>query len=358
MDTFTSTLCPSCPAIRVGNDVLKPITIMKSGVFNGAKKDVDALRASTRLWDGKDILLYVNAEGIYDHPPEGISTKPEYIVGKIENPFWEEDRQRIRAVAHFYADKAPPWIIEKIENNEPLGVSGAFFCEKVPERGTLDGVEFSFIERKYVPNNAAIVSNPACELPFCGINTNGEDKLVENDTSNKVEVPTVDGTRSVPLENLTINVNMPKLEEVKMSEEDTKKLALEAELNTQKQIVVEKDQLIATKDAEILKITTELNTLKEEKVKIETQAKTDKFLSQFPEVNREKAKTELLPVFLENPAELVLNAAKMQSLMFVDGKPAGEAKEFVPVPETNSEDKVFDDLGVVSKDEMKKRFGL
>ena len=48
-----------------------PVVVIKAGVFNGALRDVEAIRKSTMLWEGMPIIQS-KVEGIDDHPPEKI----------------------------------------------------------------------------------------------------------------------------------------------------------------------------------------------------------------------------------------------------------------------------------------------
>ena len=128
--------------------------------------------------------------------------------------------------------------------------------------------------------------------------------------------------------------------------------AVVLQLDSEKKKVTELNQELATTKAEILQKNEQIKGFEEAAKKAEIEAKTSKFLAQFPEVNREKAKTELLPLLLEKPEELVLNAAKMAELMKVPEEPKAESqgKEFV---QTNAQDD-----GIPTPDYVKKQMGI
>ena len=361
--------CPFCPPKIVisegNNEVIRPVTVMKYGVYNGALKDVDALRASVRFWEGKEIILDTNDENEFDHPKMGIVTNLKQVVGQVKNVHWDETQSRIRADAHFYQDRCPEWLYNRVSEGNSLGVSGAFFCDKMPEKGIFEGIEYDRIETNYLPNNLAIVSRPACKLPDCGINTNS---ISEGNTTGDLEMTENVVNDSVKSEAFNININIPEINKQSIiksegfdggdkmvSEEDFKKL--EVEVNSLKEVAGEKDKTIVSLEAIKVSLESENKELKGKLHEIEVARMSEQFLGQFPEVNRERAKTELLPIFLERPAEVVLNA-EFKKLLMVESPVAQGAEFVVPMPEMNAEDKMAKELGVPELDIIKKQLGI
>ncbi len=384
--------------IENDTEIIINAAVMAVGVYNGKLKTAEQLKKSVRWWEGIPVVIE-NVEQIGDHPSTGITTAKTVRVGQVRNPTWNETQQRIDSDIHLIKEICPEWLQENARKREVKGVSGAYFCQFVQQNGELDSKKYDAIETDYVPNNLAIVKNPACKPPVCGLNVNSENdtmsesyKFVINQTggisniqynqSDYIDVrlrgeksggditmffPRALFSKSIPFASIgiesdeqfmkvgndIINVvanitNMSLNSEVNNMSDETitkEKLDLEIEkvklsMNSEhaekvKAITLEKDQVIATKDAEIVKLNSQIEGYKTAEAKAVLETKKTKFLAQFPEQNREKAAAELLPLFLEKPEELILNAAKVAELMVVDGKMQG--KEFVATPVTNEE---------------------
>lgn len=317
--------------IETDDELIVKVAVMHTGVYNNKLKLPEELEESVRWWNGKEIVLQ-SAEKIGDHPDSGITTAKTIRVGQLLNPTWDSEQLRINAEAHFLKELTPEWLQLALRNHNVLGVSGAYFCDFLNENGEEGGKKYDAIELNYVPNNLAIVESPACKPPECGLNVNSTSdtnyldsikSIVEEAIKNYPMVYTnTTGTTSI--------VNTNTSEEINMTEDMVKKTEfdeLKVQLDSEKKSSTEKIALLET---EKIRLNTENETLKKKLSDIELESKKARFLSQFPEVNREKAEKELLPLFLEKPEELIMNAAKVTELMTVPKLEESEGAEFVP----------------------------
>ncbi|AZF90129.1 MAG: hypothetical protein BPH43C_03 [Phage 5P_1] len=322
----TSICLNSGEFIETSDEIIVKCSVMSAGVYNGHLKTAEELQKFTKWWEGVPIVIE-NENSIGDHPDTGITTANTVRVGQLRNPTWDESRQSIVAEAHFYKNDTPDWLINDLRNRKVLGVSGAYFCDFIEESGEVAGVKYRSIEINYVPNNLAIV-NPACKPPRCGINVD----TITDSVNEEIRSPSVKITiNGIPYEEFlkSIKGGSKMSDEIKVEE---KKAEPTVQLNVD-ELLKSKDQEIATLQAQVLQLNAQLKEYQEKERQAIIEAKKAKFLAQFPEQNREIAEKELLPIFLERPEELILNASRIAELMIV---PKVTGQEYVKV-EKNSE---------------------
>lgn len=336
------------------HDLHVPVVPIKAGVFNGALRDDEAIRKSLMLWEGLPIIQD-KVGGIDDHPPEKIVTARRQIVGQVRNVSWDGEEGKIRAEAWFSDELgSPPEMMEFLGKGGKLGVSSAYFHETLAEEGEYEGVRYS--ERYYdlVPNNLAIVMNPACPLGTCGIGVESSKKeTIKSEAKNMVNDISVDMNELVGLrtESATAKVAMAESEKIK-KELGEKVVAVEAE---KAKIAVERDELVK----KLAEVTAERDELK---VKVEAaavEAKKQEFLGKFPDESRVAAEKELLGVYMEDPARMVIEHGVRYAELLVGNKSVvgqESAKEFVPEPDVESQE--YEALGLPSEKELAKMFGV
>ena len=341
-----SEICLNSGTIQeTDSEIIVNCAVMHAGVYNGKLKTPEALQESLRWWNGIPIVIE-NTNEINDHPETGITTSKTVRVGQLLNPLWDAQNVRVNAEAHFVKDLTPEWLQDDLRNRKVMGVSGAYFCDFLEQNGQEGDLKYDGVELNYVPNNLAIVKKPACKPPECGLNVNS--------MTVKLNVDTEEFTKK--LDELIDKTSVIKnnVEEITMEQSDKKIDELTVQINSKDDIIKEKDQQIATLQAEKIQLNAMIEDFKAKEAAAVLEAKKAKFLAQFPEENRAKAEAELLPMFLEKPEELILNANKMADLMTVyvtEQKTAGQS--YVKV-EQNKED----EEGVPSIDDVKKAMGL
>ena len=325
------------------DEIIRPIVIMKTGVFNGYLKTVKALLNSVKWWEGIPIVINKDAT---DHPTTVIVTNNTQKVGQIINPRWDITRESIIADAHIYPESCPEWLLQPIMNGEELGVSGTYFADLVPKKGELDGKKYTHEEQNYTPNNVAIVKFPACKLPECGLNVNsdqGVETMAKSKTCKSCGKPIEDCTDDEPITDADgANPDDSKDEpegndstkDDNKTDDDPKGKKGKADKNKKIKVNDKKDSNVIVKDSEgdnmvtleelqkqltdITAITNtqkeEIKTLKEENDRFKAVEKENGFLAQFPADSRAAAKLELWPAFQKDPASLIMNSATAKRL--------------------------------------------
>jgi hypothetical protein len=243
--------------------------IMRTGVFNGYLKTPEDLEASTKWWEGLPIVIK-NSDDISGHPDSVIVTTKTHRVGQVRNVTWDAEKERLVANAHIDIELCPKWLLDDLESGKIKGVSGTYFTDLVKNTGEKGGKKYTAIETNYVPNNVAIVSNPACSpLEGCGLNVNEKNEEVDKMTTEVIST--------------------------EMQEMEKKIVDMEIQMNSLKQTITEKDTLIAG---------------------YEKAKKESEFLAQFPVENQKAARDELLPLFMEDPVKmLVTNSKRLGELL-------------------------------------------
>jgi len=94
------------------------------------------------------------------HPPNGIPTADRYM-GTVSQK-WSDRENAVIGDFWFYEEYTPPYIREKIVNEEPVPISAGFTLEKV-ENGVQKGILYTHV---------AVLDgeNPVCPLGQCGVN--------------------------------------------------------------------------------------------------------------------------------------------------------------------------------------------
>jgi len=307
---------------KKNGEIIKPIVIMKAGVFNDYLKTPKALEKSARWWNIPIVIK--DATSIQDHPDSVIVTNKTFRVGAVTNAHWDMKGEKIVGDAHIYEDLCPDWLLTAIENGEVKGVSGTYFCDLIDTKGELDGVKYIKEEQNYAPNNIAIVANPACTPDQgCGLSMNSKKDKVCNCADDEELVLNEDGSPKLDDE----GNQMKKKKAIKAADKKDSDVVVsqnsQTEANNMAEIEDMKKQLEAmgiqvnsmtakmTEQAKTIEtVNQELITAKAAVAKYELAAKETGFLAQFPESTRELAKTELMPVFMKDPMELVMNHAK------------------------------------------------
>ena len=330
-----------------GVELSVPVVVIKAGVYNGALRDGDAIRKSAPLWEGMPIIQ-TKVEGIDDHPPEKIVTCRKQIVGQVRNPVWSEEEGKIRAEAWFSDELgSPPEIMRFLEGGGKLGVSGAYFHETLNEEGEFEGVKYSARFYDLVPNNLAIVMYPACPVGTCGINVesfnNSEVKKMTSEMAIDMEELV-----SLRTESATAKVAAAESEKVK-KELGEKVVKVEAE---KAKIAAEMDEM-AVKLAEV---TAERDALKAKVDEAAVEAKKQEFLGKFPAENRAAAESELLGVYMEDPAKFVIEHGNRYAELLVGKGPQQLGKEFVPEPDVESQE--WKAMGFPTEKEIAGMFGI
>ena len=333
-----------------GGEVVKvPITVIAAGVANGALRDREAVKKSVPFWNVP--IIQEKVRGVDDHPPEKIVTCRKQIVGQVKNPVWDEEGGKIRAEAWFSDELgSPPELMEFVRGGGKLGVSGAYFHETVDESGELDGIEYS---RKYynlVPNNLAIVEYPACPVGTCGINVE-HDEVKEVKIMDKEMAIDMEELVSLRTESATAKVAAAESERIK-KELGEKVVAVEAE---KAKIAAERDELVA----KLAEVTAERDGLKAKVEAAAVEAKKQEFLSKFPAENRVAAESELLGVYMEDPAKLIIEHGNRYAELLVSKVPQAakeSAKEFVPEPDVESQE--WSAMGFPTEKEIAGMFGV
>lgn len=302
--------------------IVKGASIMHAGVYNGKRKTGEELAESVRWWQGIPVTIQSD-QSIADHTPTGIVTAKTVVVGQVLNPSWDEKNLRINADLHFIKDMTPLWLADDLRARKTHGVSGAYFCDFLEGSGEENGKTYDSTELNYRPNNLAIVERPACKPPECGIFTNSTDDNTDLHSAYIIQTNMEDKTMTEDLKDDLIKI---AVEKTKIELNSEHKAAMDAKNRELADKVTE----IAQLNAELTKTKDELKAAKETIAEVEKNSQKLKFLSQFPEVNREAAEKELWPVYLENPGELVMNSAKIAELMkTAEDDPKSQGKEFV-----------------------------
>ena len=332
---------------REGSVVKVPVTVITAGVFNGALRDREAVKKSAVLWEGMPIIRTKVGE-IDDHPPEKIVTCRKQIVGQVRNVKWDDVNGRVRGEAWFNDELgSPPELMEFVKGGGKLGVSGAYFHDTIQEEGEFDGNKYSSVYYNLVPNNLAIVTYPACPLGTCGVNTESKNIEVKN-----MSEMTVDMNELVTLrtESATAKVAAAESEKIK-KELGEKVVAVEAE---RAKVAAENSELVK----KLAEVSAERDALKAEIEKAAVEAKKQVFLGKFPVENRAAAESELLGAYMEDAGKFVIEHGNRYAELLAGTKVAAKesAKEFVP--EVDAESKMYDEMGVPTKDELIAALGI
>ena len=268
-------ICMNSDHKMENNEIIIPISIMKTGVFNGYLKTPEDLKTSTKWWEGLPIVIK-NSNDISGHPETVIVTTKTHRVGQVRDVTWDAEKERLVANAHIDIELCPKWLLDDLEIGKIKGVSGTYFTDLVKIEGEKGGKKYTAIETNYAPNNIAIVNNPACTpLEGCGLNVN--EKIENGNNQNGVDKMT------------------DEVIDTKTMELEKKLVDMEIQMNSLKQTITEKETLIAG---------------------YEKAKKESEFLAQFPVENQKAARDELLPLFMEDPAKmLVTNSKRLGELL-------------------------------------------
>ena len=303
------------------DEIVVPIIVMKTGVFNEYLKEANALSQSTKWWNGVSIVIQ-SEDKADEHPDTIIVTNKTVRVGQVLHPKWDVTHERIVAEAHIDTRLCPNWLKTSIMNGDIKGISGTYFCDLEPKKGEIDDKKYTHIEKNYVPNNVAIVKTPACKPPDCGlnleINAQKGDKMADKvkklckNCGKPIEDCTDEGgpVTDEDLEDVAegdekdIKANKNKKKETVKDPHDSNVIVKQGEGEKMANITIEELQ------KQLADMAVVVNSQKEELAKYKTSEKETAFLAQFPEESRAAAKAELLPVFMQDPAGLVMNSAK------------------------------------------------
>ena len=85
---------------KKNGEIIKPIVIMKAGVFNDYLKTPKALEKSARWWNIPIVIK--DATSIQDHPDSVIVTNKTFRVGAVTNAHWDMKGEKIVGDAHIY----------------------------------------------------------------------------------------------------------------------------------------------------------------------------------------------------------------------------------------------------------------
>jgi hypothetical protein len=358
MTAVESEICQTCPATESEDEIIVPITVMKSGVYNSSLRTAEVVSKSTQLWEGIPIILERSNSGTAEHPVEGIVTSLTQVVGQLRDVYWDDSNGRIRGNGHFSeALGASPELIYSLVSGERPGVSGAYFRDGTDSAGEYEGVSYKIVVSNILPNNLAIVDNPACKE--CRINMESEDNIpvtINDNIPNNGSGKEINIDSKIKLEELNM-VEETKLviDELKVQMESAKKAASDKdmEITALKAKIAEMGVEAAAKDIKIVDMGKKL-------ADIATESKKVAFLAQFPVEKREVAAKELLEPFMADAAGFLLqHGAKYAELLTVEAAkqtPKGSGKEFTP--ELDSEEKEYQALGVPSLDAIKKQLGV
>lgn len=424
MTETESEMCSTCPAmvyegessLRDSPEAIVPITVIKAGVFNGAMRSAEEISRSTKLWEGVPII-FETVGGVVDHPPDGIVTNRKQVVGQLRDVWYDGTAEAVRGNGYFTEDLgAPPAMIDALASGAKVGVSGCYFKDSSEGEGEYEGKKFNRTFSNILPNNLAIVENPACKIGMCGINVESI-KYFDKD-GNEIKIPGI-GRESndfvsmslgsdemgnievwfpkekfgkdipfdrlnvtneeefknigIQLINLIANIAKISLEHNDggnvMGDEITKEMfatlkteseSVKTENESVKKTVAEKEAEIVTLKASVESVTKERDAMKVELDKIALESKKVSFISKFPAAAQEAATKELLPVFLESPEKLALEHgnrfAELMGVATFVADPKGAALEHVPAVE--GEEAEYAKLGVPSIAEIKKQFGV
>jgi hypothetical protein len=357
MKAAESEICQTCPATESENEIIVPITVMKSGVYNSSLRTAEVVSRSTQLWEGVPIILERTASGTAEHPTEGIVTSLQQVVGQLRDVYWDNSNGRIRGNGHFSeALGASPELIYSLVSGEKPGVSGAYFRDGTDSAGEFEGVAYKSVVANILPNNLAIVDNPACKE--CRINMESDNK---DRKENFIDVSKVESdAEKRKLEELTMVEDIKTeskviIDELKVQVESAKKVALDkdAEIVALKSKMAEMGVEAAAKDIKLAESTKKL-------AEIALESKKVAFLAQFPVDKREDAAKELLQPFMADAAGFVVtHGVRFAELLTVESAkltPKGAGKEFTP--EMDSEEREYQALGVPSLDAIKKQLGV
>lgn len=375
------------------DEFIIPIAIMKAGVYNDYLKTPLALENSVKWWEGIPITIE-SLKAIGDHPKTVIVTNKTARVGQVRNPRWEAISERIIGDAHIDKALCPDWLQQMIVmNGEIKGVSGTYFCDLLPGKGELDGKTYTHEEKNYVPNNITIVLDPACKPEDgCGLNVNsqkGSDDMAKSKAKKMCETcgqPIQDCNDGKPEENdeftdedqpLTDEEKDAKLKEEEAAKKKNKSgKKITAKDGTDSNVII-KDGGSTVKntkgDGNMAEVTIEelqkkitemgvqMNTMKTEMEKrdadikardatiatYEVAKKEAAFLGQFPKESQETAKVELMPIFMKDPSDLVMNHAKRLGELLtptaqLDKSVGAEHVDLKVNLETNTQDDIVD----------------
>ena len=302
-------ICMNADHTTVGNEIIVPIVIMKTGVFNSYLKTPEDLEQSTKWWEGIPLVIE-NKDSADHHPDTVIVTNKTVRIGQVRDVSWNEQDEKLVAKAHIDTELCPDWLLKDIESGSVKGVSGTYFTDLWKNDGSLGGKKYTHVEKNYVPNNISIVKDPACSPEDgCGLNMNEKKDPICNESEYELD-ENCNPKLNEAGEKILKEVKAIQNEGDNMADENVitdmqKKLdEMGIQMNELKETIKLKDDEIKVKDEQLMSF--------------ENARKETEFLAQFPEMNREAAKAELLPVFMENPGELVMNHAKRLGELLVE----------------------------------------
>ena len=331
----------------IGGFISVPVTAITAGIFNGNLRDRAAISESLPHWEGVPIIRYVE-NGVAIHPPEKIVKSVSYVVGKLRDVRWDEEGGRICGNAFFSPELgASEEFMKAVANGVRYGVSAMYFREALDESGEVEGKKYNTRSTKILPNNLAIVDNPACPKNKCGINV--EEKVPEVDVKEEKEEK-----NNLEVRNMSEEITKEYVDGLKAAIESNKTVV--ESLTAEKVAISEK---LVSETAAKVAAETERDALKAKLSTIETEKKKATFLGQFPEANRKMAEEELLPVFMEDASKVVMeHGERFAELLAVVVESKAESKGKEHVPEMSAEEQEYVAMGLPSKEQIMADMGI
>ena len=106
----------------------------------------------------------------------------------------------------------------------------------------------------------------------------------------------------------------------------------------------------------LAEVTAERDALKAKVDEAAVEAKKQEFLGKFPAENRAAAESELLGVYMEDPAKFVIEHGNRYAELLVGKGPQQLGKEFVPEPDVESQE--WKAMGFPTEKEIAGMFGI
>lgn len=181
---------------ETGDSITVPCVLTVEGVQNRALKPWDELVKSARWFEGIPVVR--------DHPAEGIVTHETPKLGQIRNVRADEAEHRIKADAVLFKEHLTKNELDILAARKPLGGSIGYFCNSItldePHVWEPTGDEYDSVEYNLYGDHFAIVANPACPIPVCGVNVNSievEDMADTKQNQDQEQAPEVPGEEPV-----------------------------------------------------------------------------------------------------------------------------------------------------------------
>jgi len=185
-----------------------PAVIAREGVFpypeGKAFKPADELAEAAFTAEG----AWVVPE---KHPDTLILTRPDDIVGKVENSRFCSKVNGIIANLRFFKNRANPQFLADIKAARRKDVSIGFFYDFDGTPGDFNGEHYDFVQRNILINHvAAGVPLGRCRSPYCGIAVDSFIRKISLDpeeTEDYIHIPVEDSGKFVPSSFRTIDIS-------------------------------------------------------------------------------------------------------------------------------------------------------